>query len=224
MTTVDTRTRRTVALMLVLTFSTGVADAVGFLALDKVFTGNMTGNVVILGMGLAGAQGLPVVGPAVALVAFLAGAAAGGRALRGTEQGWRPRTTWLLVAVGAVFAVIAGYLLVVPPVPGPASVVAAGALAFAMGGQAATARRVAVQDVTTVVVTSTITSLAADSRLGGRAEQVWVRRSTAILAIGAGAAVGALLLRLHVAAGVGLSALLTWAVAAAGGIATAHTV
>lgn len=224
MTTVESRRAgRTVALMLVLTFSTGAADAVGFLALDKVFTGNMTGNVVVLGMGLAGAQGLPVVGPAVALVAFLAGAAAGGRALRGAEQGWQPRTTWLLVAVGAVFAAIAGYLVVVPPVPGPGTVVAAGALAFAMGGQAATARRVAVQDVTTVVVTSTMTSLAADSRLGAGAGGLWQRRATAIVAIGAGAAVGALLLNVHVAAGVGLSALLTWAVAAAGGITTTHT-
>ena len=70
-------------LMLALTFSTGVIDAVGYLGLDRVFTGNMTGNVVILGMALVGGTGLPVVGPAVALAAFMAGAAAGGRALRG---------------------------------------------------------------------------------------------------------------------------------------------
>ena len=64
-------------LMLALTFSTGVIDAVGYLGLDKVFTGNMTGNVVILGMALTGAEGLPVAGPAVALVSFMAGAAVG---------------------------------------------------------------------------------------------------------------------------------------------------
>ena len=41
-------------LMMALTFVTGVVDAVGYLGLDKVFTGNMTGNIVILAMGLAG--------------------------------------------------------------------------------------------------------------------------------------------------------------------------
>ena len=43
-------------LMLVLTFTTGIVDAVGFLGLDRVFTGNMTGNVVILGMAAEGAE------------------------------------------------------------------------------------------------------------------------------------------------------------------------
>lgn len=36
------------ALMLALTFATGIIDAVGYLGLDRVFTGNMTGNVVVL--------------------------------------------------------------------------------------------------------------------------------------------------------------------------------
>ena len=40
-------------LMLALTFSTGIVDAVGYLGLDRVFTGNMTGNVVILAEQLA---------------------------------------------------------------------------------------------------------------------------------------------------------------------------
>ena len=46
--------RMHLSLMLALTFTTGINDAVGYLGLDKVFTGNMTGNVVILGMALAG--------------------------------------------------------------------------------------------------------------------------------------------------------------------------
>ena len=70
------------ALMLALTFSTGIIDAVGYLGLDRVFTGNMTGNVVILGMGLAGADDLALLGPAVALVSFMAGAVIGGRVLK----------------------------------------------------------------------------------------------------------------------------------------------
>ena len=41
-------------LMLALTFSTGIiVDAVGYLGLDRVFTGNMTGNVAVPGMAPA---------------------------------------------------------------------------------------------------------------------------------------------------------------------------
>ena len=69
-------------LMMVLTFVTGLVDAVGYLGLDRIFTGNMTGNIVILGMGLAGEDGLPVAGPLVALGAYVVGAAVAGRLLQ----------------------------------------------------------------------------------------------------------------------------------------------
>ena len=77
-----TGARLDLVLVLALTFTTGVVDAVGYLGLDNVFTANMTGNVIVLGMGLAGAPGLPVLGPAVALAGFVVGAALGGRLLR----------------------------------------------------------------------------------------------------------------------------------------------
>ncbi|GAB3074288.1 DUF1275 family protein [Nocardioides zeae] len=206
---------RSLALLLVLTFSTGVADAVGYLGLDKVFTGNMTGNVVILGMGAAGADGLPVVGPVCALAAFMAGAAVGGRCVRGHDAGWGRRVSLLMIGVAVLLAVTAASTALEDGVGegGAATVVVAAVVAVAMGLQAALARHVAVKDVTTVVVTSTITGLAADSWLGARTGQPWVRRLLAILLIAAGAAVGALLLRVDLAAGLALSAVLTLVVA-----------
>jgi uncharacterized membrane protein YoaK (UPF0700 family) len=203
--------------MLMLTFSTGVADAVGYLGLDRVFTGNMTGNVVILGMAVSGADDLPVVGPTIALGAFMIGAAIGGRALRVSGIGWSSRTTWLLVAVATAFAGC-GVFLGVGEVPahGTARFVVTGIVAMGMGLQAATARAVGVKDVTTVVVTSTLTGLAADSRLAGQGGQPWARRLGAVTLIGAGACVGALLLKLDLWAGMTASAVLTAAVAAWG--------
>src|SRR5438552_16294481 len=65
--------------LLVLTFTTGLVDAVSFLGLGRVFTANMTGNVVFLGFGLAGSGGLPVVAPLVSLGGFAVGALLGGR-------------------------------------------------------------------------------------------------------------------------------------------------
>lgn len=191
-------------LMLALTFTTGIVDAVGYLGLDKVFTGNMTGNVVILGMALAGADDLPILGPALALVGFMAGAALGGRVLRRAGGTWTPHTTRLFGGVGLVTLALAIVLVLAGDGPDRATgITVTTLLGGAMGVQAATARFVAVKDVTTVVVTSTITGLAADSRLGSGAGGGGhtVRRAAAVVLILAGAAVGALLLRWHLGAG-----------------------
>ncbi|KFD43282.1 hypothetical protein IU11_12880, partial [Cellulosimicrobium sp. MM] len=65
----DPRDRPYVAGLLVLTVATGVVDAVSYLALDQVFTGNMTGNVLFVGFAAAGAGGIPLLNNVVALVA-----------------------------------------------------------------------------------------------------------------------------------------------------------
>ncbi|RDD84029.1 YoaK family protein [Streptomyces parvulus] len=203
--------------MLVLTFSTGIADAVGYLALDKVFTGNMTGNVVILGMGLAGTTGLPVAGPLLALVAFMLGAALGGRAMRGRAGLHSGRAFALIGVVGAAFGAGAIVFAVGPVHEGaPTAHGMTVLLAAAMGLQAAVARRIAVKDVTTVVVTSTITGLAADSPLGQGTAQPWRRRAGAIALIGAGATVGALLVSVSVWLSVAVPALISLGVAVVG--------
>jgi uncharacterized membrane protein YoaK (UPF0700 family) len=207
-------------LMLALTFSTGLADAVGYLGLDKVFTGNMTGNVVILGMALAGADGLPVVGPIVALLAFMLGAAIGGRVLRPIKTGWATQSTVLFAIVAVIMGGVSITLFVLGGAPEqPFQYIVTGLLAVAMGMQAAVARHIAVKDVTTVVVTSTITGFAADSWFGGGKGQPWFRRLGAIVLIGAGAGVGALLLMAHIGWGVALSAVIIIIVAIIGHIA-----
>jgi len=62
------------AVLLALTASTGLIDAVSYLALGHVFTANMTGNVVFLGFAVAGAPGLSIPRSAAAVGAFLTGA------------------------------------------------------------------------------------------------------------------------------------------------------
>ena len=102
-----------------LTLVTGLVDAACYLGLGRVFTANMTGNVVLLAFGATGAQGLPVLAPTVSLVVFLVGAAAGGRLASrlvgpaGAEVPASVRRRWvtitlllelLLVAVAGVVA------------------------------------------------------------------------------------------------------------------------
>jgi uncharacterized membrane protein YoaK (UPF0700 family) len=210
--------------MLALTFSTGIVDAVGYLGLDRVFTGNMTGNVVILAMALTGAGGLPIVGPVIALVCFMAGAAIAGRWLRNFAAGWTHRSTWLFSAQ-AVLLVAAAITALTTTAPRSSIVnyVITGALGLAMGMQAGTARHIGVKDVTTVVVTSTIAGLAFDSRFGAKSGQQWKRRAGAIVLIGLGAAVGALLLRVHIGLGMSLAAAITIVVAVLGHLGRPHT-
>jgi uncharacterized membrane protein YoaK (UPF0700 family) len=203
-------------LMLALTFSTGIVDAVGYLGLDRVFTGNMTGNVVILGMALTGADGLPIVGPIIALVLFMTGAAIAGRTLHPVPVGWTSRSTVIFTVVGAVLLLAAIPVLLLHTLPEPLKLTVTGCLGLAMGLQAGSARHIGVKDVTTVVVTSTIVGLAFDSRIGGGKGQPWFRRAGAIALIGAGAATGALLLRIHVGAGMAAAALITLVVALLG--------
>ncbi|ANW63517.1 DUF1275 family protein [Mycolicibacterium murale] len=212
------RAQTALFLTIALTFVTGVVDAVGFLALDRVFTGNMTGNIVILGMGVAGADDLPVLGPAIALAAFTAAAWVAGlalrkpRAARGT--GWH-HTVTVLLTLGAVTLTA---LTVVAAVLGDDSapvveIVMAAVTAAVMGSQAVVARAVGVADMTTVVVTSTLASLAGETWTKGGRGVLLNRRLGAIVMIFAGALVGALLLKVHIAVPFGLAAGITAVVA-----------
>lgn len=209
--------RTQLLLMLVLTFVTGLVDAVGYLGLDRIFTGNMTGNLVILGMGLAAEDNLPVVGPLVALGAYALGAAIAGRLLRGPLTSRQSRVTRIFTFNAAVLTAVGVTLATVAvTAPSPLSISAAGSIAVLMGMQAATARALAVADMTTVVVTSTITAFASETLF----EPGWAwfkhRRLWAILAIFAGALVGALLMKIHISIPVFVAALATAVVAVVG--------
>jgi hypothetical protein len=89
--------------------------------------------------------------------------------------------------------------------------------------QAATARFIAVKEVTTVVVTSTITGQAADSVPGSsKANGLSYRRASAVLLILVGAAAGAALLEWHLSAVLALSGAVTLVVVVLGAIHARH--
>jgi uncharacterized membrane protein YoaK (UPF0700 family) len=182
-------------LLLGLTVVTGLVDAVSYLALGHVFTANMTGNVVFLGFAAAGGKGLSAPRSGTAVVAFLLGAVIGGRMATGLSAG--PRHRWTGVAFGAEAALLfAAMALAIEPTRVYAVIALTG---LAMGIRNATARRLAVPDLTTTVLTLTMTGLAADSRLAGGNNQGWARRAASVVTMVAGAAVGGWLLRYSVA-------------------------
>jgi uncharacterized membrane protein YoaK (UPF0700 family) len=180
-------------LLLMLSLVTGLVDSVSYLALGHVFVANMTGNVVLLGFAFAGAPGLSVPASLAALAAFLLGALAGGRiatrlsAHRGRHLRTAAACAAPLLLIAFIVAAIAGQ-----PVSGGARYALLVPMGLAMGLQNATARRLAVPDLTTTVLTLTLTGIAADSRLAGGPGGHPARRVMAITAIFLGALVGAL--------------------------------
>jgi uncharacterized membrane protein YoaK (UPF0700 family) len=202
--------------LLVLTFTTGLVDAVSYLGLGHVFVANMTGNIVLLAFGVVGAGGLPVVSPLISLAAFLLGAAAGGRLaarLADRHASHIANSLAIEVALIAAAAVLAAVIDVHANAVSGDVVIAL--LALAMGVRNATVRRLAVPDLTTTVLTLTMTGLAAESPLAGGTGKGTARRIAAVLAMFAGALAGALLLKtslvLPLIAAAGL-ALATWLV------------
>src|SRR5262245_13265838 len=89
-------TGKLLPLMLALSATTGIVDAVSVLGLGKVFTANMTGNVVFLGMAVAGAPGFVPLLYVWAIVTFMTGAVVGGRVGKRTQG--RPLGRWLLAS------------------------------------------------------------------------------------------------------------------------------
>jgi uncharacterized membrane protein YoaK (UPF0700 family) len=202
----------------VLTLVSGLVDAVCYLGLGRVFTANMTGNVVLLGFGIAGSGGLPVIAPIVSLGAFLVGAGAGGALARRFPDERAEHVAGALALETVLIAVAALLALIVSVHAGAVSAYAVIAvLALAMGLRNATTRRLAVPDLTTTVLTLTLTGLAAESRPAGGSGKGTLRRAAAFATMLAGALVGALLLKsgrvlpLALASGTALAALLVYA-------------
>jgi uncharacterized membrane protein YoaK (UPF0700 family) len=184
--------------LLVLTFTTGIVDGVSFLGLGSVFTANMTGNVVLLGFGIAGSGGLPIAAPFASFGAYALGAIGGGRvALHIGKERLITTALTIEVALLAVAALIAASTRIAPGLA--AAYVLIILLAFAMGLRSAWIRRLGASDISTVVLTMLIVDLASESPLGGGSGLGTLRRSSAVLLMGAGALAGALLLRFDVA-------------------------
>lgn len=186
--------------MLLLTASTGVIDADSYLALDHVFTGNMTGNVLFIGFALAGVAGIPFVNNSLALLGFVAGTIVSGRIVgRGHPTGL-PRVSAIVLLVGGLLALgIAATWTVLGTLDQPILLVLTFVLASVMGSQVSAVRPIGNSDVTTIVVTNTLANLARDSRLAGGGRENWAPRLLAVLAMGVGAGIGALII--HVAGG-----------------------
>lgn len=185
-------------LLLLLSVTTGLVDAISVLGLGKVFTANMTGNIVFLGFAAARTPGFHVATYLVAIAAFLTGALMAGRT--GKALAGRSLRRWLMTAAlietGLLWiaALVAIGVDIIDQSPRPPLLTIVGLTALAMGFRNATVRQLKVPDLTTTVLTLTLTGLAADSSLAGGSGPNWPRRIASVVAIFLGATLGALLM------------------------------
>lgn len=178
-----------------LTVVTGLVDAFSFLALGRVFVANMTGNVVFLSFDLGGAPGFVWWASVLAIVTFLLGAFAGGHIGRACGQ-HRGRHLLLAAAIQSV-VVVAAFIIalaVAQPYRNSSLALLVVLLGLGMGLQNATVRSLAVPDLTTTVLTLTLTGISSDRAAKGRSGGQLGRRAVSVASMFVGGLVGAALI------------------------------
>jgi uncharacterized membrane protein YoaK (UPF0700 family) len=149
-----------------LSLAAGCLDAISFLRFGEVFTANMTGNTVLLGIAIASRLGsvpnaLEIGPPLLAIVAFVIGAAL---TLPAFPKGFDGRRAALLVFAEAIIVALAGFAFAV--FHGQVVVTLCIVLvSVAMGAQSIVAFKAGIPGVATTYVTGTL--ITAVTRLFG---------------------------------------------------------
>jgi len=199
--------------LLVMTAVTGLVDAVSFLSLGRVFTANMTGNIVLLAFATAHVPGLSIARSLTALLAFIVGAILGGRVMArasaDSQIRFATRAFLLEVAflLAASFCGIGYRANLLEDSFQPFALIALTALA--MGIRNAAVRKLAIPDLTTTVLTLTITGIGADSSLANDNNPRLARRVESVAAMFLGAALGAVVIRYSISAALCLATTIT---------------
>jgi uncharacterized membrane protein YoaK (UPF0700 family) len=199
-----TAEKKTHYALLGMTAVTGLVDAVSFLSLGRVFTANMTGNVVILAFATARVPGLSIAYSLTALLSFLVGAIFGGWIMSRAGADSQIRFAAQAFVLEVVFLSAASFCSIgyrsdlLQHSFQPFALIAL--TAFAMGTRNAAVRKLAIPDLTTTVLTLTITGIGADSSIANGNNPRLARRVGSVVAMFLGAALGAVIVRYSISA------------------------
>lgn len=182
-------------LLAMLTFVTGLVDAFSYLLLGRVFVANITGSLMFLGFALGGAPGFYWKSYIFALLPFLCAAASGGLLIKafGRHRGQHLLASLLLQDAIVAVALVVSFIM---PIDQPIAMQTLTVLlALSFGLQNSTVRALRVPDMTTTVLTLTMTGIASDLSKAGSGRAQLGRRSASIASMFIGAIVGTLLIR-----------------------------
>jgi len=178
-----------------LTASSGAADTISFLALGKVFSAFMTGNVAFLGMRASGAVDAPaVVSLLASLGAFALGSYVASRIVTGHSDIWHRNVTLALgVSLFGHVLFVALWLSCAGTPSGNLARVLLAAWAFASGVQSAAVRSLHLEGAISTAATGTILALMADIADWRRTGPERRRLAAVLASLFAGAVAGGLL-------------------------------
>ena len=157
--------RGKIAVALSLTMVGGFVDAVGYIALFEVFTANMSGNTVHVGMYLGQRNWMELLRPLCAIVSYVVGMAATRIAVGVAGRvGWRRIASFTFAAEAVLLALFAHatprmHLGQIVDLQSISYFSLVALLAFAMGVQTATLTHIGPLTVYTTFVTGTLTKL-----------------------------------------------------------------
>ena len=199
--------------LLGMTAVTGLVDAVSFLSLGRVFTANMTGNIVLLAFATAHVSGLSIARSLTALLAFLVGAILGGRVMSRASADSQIRFAGQAFLLEVAFLFAASFCAIGYRIDLLEDSFQSFALitltALAMGTRNAAVRKLAIPDLTTTVLTLTITGIGADSSLANGNNSRLARRVAAVAAMFLGAALGAVVIHYSISAALWLATVIS---------------
>lgn len=152
-------------LVLLLACVAGAVDAISYMRLGHIFTANMTGNTVLLGLALGQAESRALLRSSMALVGFIGGASLGTWVTsRGDDGGiWAPAVIVTLALEGVLLLVLGVVWHATSDLDGNQATIAALIMlsALAMGLQSAVGRRLNIPGIATTYITGTLVSLSA---------------------------------------------------------------
>lgn len=177
-------------LLVALAFGAGAVDAISFLGLGRIFTANMTGNIVLLGIAVGRGASSEVLRSGIAFVMFVVGVLAATliAARLPAQRSWPSGVKVALAIEAAAQAAFLGGWLASNAHPSPTLMaVLTGVSALAMGLQSGAVRALGVGGISTTYVTGTLTGLLGQVGTGTGSRRDWARRALIVsgLLIGA---------------------------------------
>ncbi|ANF95425.1 YoaK family protein [Paenibacillus bovis] len=201
-------------IILLLCLVSGIVDVIGYLQLGHVFTANMTGNIIIMGMALGHLHTVSLVRSGAAFIGFIIGNAAAALFLGRSHPGsvWSPRLT-AIISVQLVFFLVFAWVSATPLVPAIEYMLIV-LLSFTMGMQTTMARKLGVAGISTTVLTNNLASVIEDlvahvRQWFGRSadRRRWLKSDTllrlaAVIIYGSGAVIATLMEQSHTLLGI----------------------
>jgi uncharacterized membrane protein YoaK (UPF0700 family) len=184
-------------LLVGLAVCSGAVDAISYLALGKVFSAFMTGNIVLVALSLTGAGGPEALRVGAALAAFAAGVAISVKIVKPSRGStiW-PRRVSIALGLSALAEAIflAGWIVTSGrPATGFGHVLV-GISALAMGAQTGAVLSLGIPSIFTTAATATVAGLASDLAGWPQSTNERWRLAGVLAGICMGAVAGALLL------------------------------